>query len=310
MLSIFPDYYHKFRCTASRCLHNCCIGWEIDIDENTASFYNSVSGDMGKRLRESIASEDDVSHFILKEGERCPFLNSQNLCDIIISLGEEHLCTICREHPRFHNQLPGRVESGLGMCCEEAARLILSETSPVEFLTEGTAECEDEIVALRDEVIKKLQDRSKTIDERIGDMLTACDASLPERTCSQWADFLSGLERLQDSWTDMLTLLNDKGDTADLAAFDAHMQNRQTEYEQLLIYIVYRHMANAPDFDEVAPRVAFAALCYRLLHTLGAVIYNEKGDFTFEQQLGLCRMLSSEIEYSDENLYALLTELY
>ena len=30
---VYPDYYPEFRCSASACKHNCCIGWEIDIDE-------------------------------------------------------------------------------------------------------------------------------------------------------------------------------------------------------------------------------------------------------------------------------------
>ena len=45
-----PDYYTKFACIADKCQHSCCIGWEIDIDEETLSYYNSVSGDFGNRL--------------------------------------------------------------------------------------------------------------------------------------------------------------------------------------------------------------------------------------------------------------------
>ena len=28
-----PSYYKKFKCIADKCHHNCCIGWEIDIDD-------------------------------------------------------------------------------------------------------------------------------------------------------------------------------------------------------------------------------------------------------------------------------------
>ena len=36
MQNAYPDYYPLFHCIADRCRHNCCIGWEIDIDSRTA----------------------------------------------------------------------------------------------------------------------------------------------------------------------------------------------------------------------------------------------------------------------------------
>ena len=46
-----PAYYKDFRCIASECSDNCCIGWEIDIDEKSAAFYRSVGGDFGCRKK-------------------------------------------------------------------------------------------------------------------------------------------------------------------------------------------------------------------------------------------------------------------
>jgi len=42
MKEIFPNYYDKFTCIAGACKHNCCIGWEIDIDESTMELYESM----------------------------------------------------------------------------------------------------------------------------------------------------------------------------------------------------------------------------------------------------------------------------
>ena len=36
-----PTYYKKFKCIADRCQHNCCIGWEIDIDGETPERYKN-----------------------------------------------------------------------------------------------------------------------------------------------------------------------------------------------------------------------------------------------------------------------------
>ena len=113
-MSIFaPDYYMDFNCIADKCKHNCCIGWEIDIDEDSLDFYERVKGDFGNRLKENI-DKTDTPHFCLKEHDRCPFLNKDNLCDIIINLGESALCNICDDHPRFRNFFESRTEMGLG----------------------------------------------------------------------------------------------------------------------------------------------------------------------------------------------------
>ena len=32
MIRVRPSFADRFACTASRCAHSCCIGWEIDID--------------------------------------------------------------------------------------------------------------------------------------------------------------------------------------------------------------------------------------------------------------------------------------
>ena len=98
-----PFYYKDFKCIANKCRHSCCIGWEIDIDDETFDFYKSVKGDFGKKLKSYIKSESGINSFILDKNERCPFLNKDNLCDIYIELGENNLCQICSDHPRFRN---------------------------------------------------------------------------------------------------------------------------------------------------------------------------------------------------------------
>ena len=61
-----PNYYKNFKCIADKCQHNCCIGWEIDVDESTMALYNTVDGEFGKRLKSNICD----GHFVLDENER------------------------------------------------------------------------------------------------------------------------------------------------------------------------------------------------------------------------------------------------
>ena len=308
MVTVFPDYYKEFQCIGGSCKHNCCIGWEIDVDPETFAFYRSVSGEFGTRLNSNI-SREDPPHFILGEQERCPFLNKENLCDIILTLGEEHICDICSDHPRFRNELPGRIETGLGLCCEEAARLILSRQAPTALEFSGSDDTEDEIIALRDQVIELLQDRSIPVSERVTNMLRLCNSGLPDKSIKDWAELLLSLERLDEAWTDILIKLINHWDLVDIDGFNRYMADRQTEYEQLLVYLVYRHLANAANPLDLSAKANFAALGYQLIHALGAVLWSQHGLFSFQEQVELVRLFSSEIEYSDENLYILFDEL-
>ena len=126
MKLIAPDYFSKFKCLADKCTHTCCKGWEIDIDEKTMAYYDTVDGVLGKRLKMGIQKDEfGVNHFVLDKDERCPFLNKTGLCDIYSTLGEESLCQICYDHPRFRDFYEDRTEIGLGLSCEAAGKLVL-----------------------------------------------------------------------------------------------------------------------------------------------------------------------------------------
>lgn len=308
MLWVYPDYYNEFKCINKKCKHNCCIGWEIDIDEDTFDFYKSIKGEFGERLRQNI-DISDTPHFVLGEKERCPFLNKENLCDIIITLGADNICDICKEHPRFHNELPTRTESGLGLCCEEAARIILGKKEKVKLIFSGDEVEKEEIIDLRDKVISVLQNRNKPIDKRITEIYDCFGVTKVKFDLKKWVDIFLSLERLDDGWTEILLLLKQNIATADFNGFKEYIKKRESEYEQLLVYIIYRYFANSFDIKEAQLAVAFAELVYRLIFSIGAVIFTLNGDFNFNDQIETVRMFSSEIEYSDENLNIIFEEL-
>ena len=310
MLRVYPDYYKEFKCIADKCRHSCCIGWEIDIDENTLEFYSTVKGDMGARLKNGIEYDENGAHFLLTENERCPFLNEKGLCDIITELGEEHISDICTMHPRFVNDLPSRQEIGIGLCCEEAARIIIGKKSKTMLILEGENDDFDEIVNLRDRAVAAVQERSLTMEKRLKNMLSLFGSDVPEFRRQEIADLLLSLERLDESWTKLLELY--KNTDASLSDFSSFMKGREHEYEQLLVYLIYRHMANAPDVFEAGLRAKLTWFVYELIKGLGAAIFADKGSFDFWDQTELMRLFSSEIEYSDENLdiiYDYLTQL-
>ena len=120
-----PDYYREFECIADKCCHTCCQGWEIDVDETSLSRFYKIR-DISKYI-----SNEGSAHIQLDRNERCPFLRDDGLCRIILDYGEDMLCDICRDHPRFRNYWTDRIEIGLGMVCESAGRLILSKNKPM-----------------------------------------------------------------------------------------------------------------------------------------------------------------------------------
>ena len=156
-----PDYYPEFRCTAGKCRHTCCAGWEIDIDGDSLKRYRRMRGPFGKKINQCI-SEEGTPHFILGEEERCPLLNGENLCELILRRGEKELCQICADHPRFRNYWTGRTEIGLGLVCEEAGRLILGSGHPLGLIRlegdeeEELPEDEKELMRLREELLRSV----------------------------------------------------------------------------------------------------------------------------------------------------------
>lgn len=175
-----PDYYDQFRCIAGNCKDNCCIGWEIDIDADKLKEYKRIKGPIGQRLKHDI--DWDNGCFLLQgEEERCPFLNEENLCELILELGEGSLCEICREHPRFYDWIDDLTEAGLGLCCEAAARLILQRENADQFLLvkeyanedknekkteDGENSITEILFLIRDVLFRVAQDRNASIWNR------------------------------------------------------------------------------------------------------------------------------------------------
>ena len=128
-----PDYFNKFKCIASECEDTCCAGWEIVIDDETHDYYKSVQGEFGGRLKKEIVQDDDGDNIFVLKGNRCAFLDKNDMCDIYKELGEENLCYTCKEYPRFTEEFGSIREVGLSLSCPEAARIILRESKITDF---------------------------------------------------------------------------------------------------------------------------------------------------------------------------------
>lgn len=127
-----PDYYKKFKCLAGECPATCCAGWQIVIDSKSLARYASMKGIFGNRVKNSINWKE---HTFQQYGNRCAFLNEQNLCDLHIEAGTDMMCTTCRKYPHHIEVFDNEREISLSMSCPAAAKLILGRKTPVTFLT-------------------------------------------------------------------------------------------------------------------------------------------------------------------------------
>ncbi len=297
-----PNYYKDFKCIAQKCNHNCCIGWEIDIDEDTYEYYQRIEGRFSKRLKKDIILNEDCACFSLDGKGRCAFLNKNNLCDIILHLGEDALCQICNDHPRFRNFYDNATEIGLGLCCEEAGRLIIGqkEKFELEILNDNTYdECEDEFLKLKKDILVELQDDKYTLKEKMTALLNENNIELNKKDFNEWVDFFVSLERLDDNWTNLLQDLK-------TVCFEDTILSDDFEriFEKLLIYFIYRYL---DEMDEY--KIKFSVFSVFFISQICSYHIAKYGNLQFEDIVEYARMYSSEIEYSDENIEKIIEKL-
>lgn len=182
-----PFYYNDFHCITDRCNDNCCVGgWEIDIDEETYDYYQSLSGELGETIRNSIVTSEDGEHMFKLNNGHCPLLLDSGLCKVHAELGEEHLGVVCSQFPRYSEYFGEYKESGIGLACEEAARIVLSANEKFSLVeseldeeviedSEFDKEYADIIFAARDIIFKILEKKELLIHERLACILELSD---------------------------------------------------------------------------------------------------------------------------------------
>ena len=295
MKLLAPKYYNDFCCIADRCRHSCCIGWEIDIDKEAQEKYKNITHSYGEKIRESICREE-TPHFALGENDRCPHLDERGLCRIITNLGEDFLCHICREHPRFYNETPRGLEAGLGISCEEACRIVLSSDSYRELSvigeTEGNPPKDFDSLPLREKIYDIISDRTVPYPERlerIYEGFEACPSSLSDE---DWRELLESLEYLDESHRELFSCYS-----SDINTPAPYWES----LERALAYFIYRHTGESIDENDFRMSLGFALFCERLLASMA----NSDTDI-FEA----ARIISEELEYSEENTEAIKFEFW
>ena len=309
MLLRIPDFYDSFHCIADKCTDTCCVGWEIDIDNNSLKKYAAVKGDFGDRLRQNI--ED--AHFKLLEGDRCPFLRQDGLCDMICHLGESSLCDICREHPRFVEVYGDIMEKGIGLCCEEAVRLLLTAngttSSPIAFvereindepddIPEDALEARDAIFNEREHLFKILADHHRPLNERLIEIMDYAvetsgielsdindapnckndlngNSDISNNILQSWIEILGKGESFGPAWDQaykelsQITLNTNPNGTGSIGQSVGLIT--QSDGEKIIAYLLFRYYAKSLFDGNSLTKVQFALYFWIMLQKFGEI---------------------------------------
>ncbi len=308
--SVFaPPYYEKFKCIKDRCKHSCCIDWEILIDEAALERYRDHED-----IMQTIAECDDGACFKLCCDGRCPHLNSEGLCNMIINHGEGFLSDICNNHPRFYSRVSeGQIEAGIGLACEEACRIILECEHPFPLIKLDKDDCRriptfsfDDDFTLRSDILSKRAEVFSVLENDSTDFASAAHElfdMLEIRelyTADEWTNRFLELEILDTEWRNILTA--SKNSNANIQ--DANNAEFDKYYLRLLAYFVFRHVGSAVSYDNMRARLGFAIISAKMIKS----IFEKSGGKTVDGLIDIARRYSSEIEYSEENTAEIIFE--
>ena len=319
MLQRVPDHFDAFHCLAGRCPRSCCIGWEVEIDGDTAAAYAAVSGPLGNELRCQLQQDEDGALCFPLSGRRCPFLDGENLCRIHRELGQEYTSITCREHPRFTEDFGPLREISLSASCPEAARLLCSGTAPLTFRETLLPE-EDEpgdewlepLLAVRDAAMAILAVQTVPVRRRMAQILTlaaAAQALLDDDRAEELPvlcrvptdppvvsaaaaplfpaalEMLSALEILDGDWCPLLTAGKEGGPPLP-----------DILLERLTEYFLFRWLLKAVNDGDLLGRVQLALFSVLTVERLASHAESAED--------ALCRFCR-EIEHCEENMDAL-----
>ncbi len=175
----YPDYYKKFKCIGGECEDNCCAaGWQITIDDESLEKYETMEGEIGVRLRNSIDWENGMFE---QFEHKCALLNENGLCDVYCDAGEDKMCILCQRYPRHYEEFENVREISLSVSCPEAAKIVLGNRGKVGFYTETDDEEEEyedfdylmytKLLDIREILLDVLHEKKGSVAHRISKLL-------------------------------------------------------------------------------------------------------------------------------------------
>jgi hypothetical protein len=154
-------------------------------------------------------------------------------------------------------------------------------------------EWEESLVTKRQHLFDIVQNRCCSFDARENNIFGIVPGLSKKSILLSWDKVrrkLLSLERMSNEWDGLLM-------TAE--GVPSQEPEKETIFEQFLVYLMFRHLGNASDEFDFETRAIFCAFCSHIFR----VVTNGKN---LEETLECARLFSQEIEYAEENTEALL----
>lgn len=317
----YPDYYNKFQCIADKCRDTCCRSWEVDVDEDTFYYYKVQEGEFGKYLNAHLHEDDDYKYIPMKEDGYCPFLTKEGLCDIYCHLGEQAMCQVCQEYPRYYMGVGDYEQIDLSLSCMEVGRLLFlhhgpihyekseDEEEPWETITESEHRRLENILRIRDELVKQAQSGMERILVPDFDLLSSTEAGvelLPDAVFdTDLRRIIASFEILDDRGGELLKNLEAHYD--EIVSSEAEFRK---QYEDLLpvlfsrfaVYLIYRYTIDSFYEKDLSGEIRLWNRSLRLMLLLCMQYYQTEKAFGVGPMINLAHTFSRQIEHSDENM--------
>ena len=213
---------------------------------------------------------------------------------------------------------------GLGLCCEEAARLLFLNTSPLKLITaaesrDDAADFDDGLIdseilyMLREETLHMLCDRERPLHNRIhsifeylllkqyGKINFAFSSEgefydslikASEKTEAYDADFTRLLKCLRENKSENLKRKK---------TFISYLGERKADYEKLLSYLMFRHFPKAVYAGDALGKFCFCVGVTAITFYADVLLFAARGKFDLDDRINSVKYLSKQFEYSDEN---------
>lgn len=296
MKIVKPTFYKNFKCIAGDCPDSCCQGWEVDADSDSLEYYKTLDNSLEIKKRiDSVLSKDEFDNtiFTLAPKKRCPLLNDENLCDMHIAIGGEHIPYTCRTFPRFIYDFGATREIGISFSCPVASDMMYN-TESFDFETEVNSDLPtlNDIDAEkyfllckgRAEAYKIAKDKNKSIRERLNDLLNL-GVLLQEKLFPYneggddiaFFDVFKNPELINPEWKEKVE------------NFSLKQVSDTQSNENILMYFLYKYLMQAVYDDDALSKIKMAVL--------GVLINTYLGEDSWTVHLW-----SKETEHSQYNM--------
>jgi lysine-N-methylase len=202
------------------------------------------------------------------------------------------------------------MERGLGLCCEEAARLLLTGEGPLQFTNEECDEPEDELdeddIEVRNEVLymresffKTLADSSISLGNKLYQVFGYTGENIfdPfESTCAM-LELLEKAESYGPDWDAAFARIKARVEADDANPLSDQGFFTENESCRLLTYLIYRHYAKCLFEGREQGKLKFALFFWNLARFFTRELAgNAPGDI----KINAVKILSKQLEYCQE----------